>query len=313
LKSIKSISARSRIKECDRLKRSIKRVLVSMALVGLILSASCTSSKTPTITTSSLPEGTEGVTYSETLIARGGTPPYIWSTMGGELPIGLQLNPTSGVISGTPIIASNPSFVTFMATDNLKKIAFKQILMTVNPTTTATSTFSSTTTTATANSASVNSISGLSLSLSLDAANYKPGQDVYVTIEEHNTLNTDTVVPASNNWALDYLAMGGCGTNGDFVGIALFQGYYTASNKSFGEPLLFWNYNITTPCPTTTTPPNGFDFTPLDHKYADLDLKGYWTGNSRSAIFTNFKPGIYTVVAGDEWGALVFVHFTVKN
>jgi hypothetical protein len=51
----------------------------------------------------------------------------------------------------------------------------------------------------------------------------------------------------------------------------------------------------------------------LDQKYADLDLKGYWTGNSPSAAFTNFESGIYTVVAGDEWGALVFVHFTVTN
>jgi hypothetical protein len=203
--------------------------------------------------------------------------------------------------------------VTFQVTDNLKKIAFKQMLMAVNPTTTATSTFSTTTTSATINSASVNSISGLSLSLSLDSITYKPGQDVYITVEEYNTLNTDTIVPASNNWALDYLEMGGCGTNGGFVGIALFQGYYTADDKSLGEPLLFWNYNITTPCPTTITPPNGFDFTPLDQKYAELDLKGYWTGNSPSAAFTNFEPGIYTVVAGDEWGALVFVHFTVPN
>ena len=64
------------------------------------------------------------------------------------------------------------------------------------------------------NSASVNSISGLSLSLSLDSITYKAGQDVYITVEEHNTLNTDTIVPASNNWALDYLEMGGCRTNG---------------------------------------------------------------------------------------------------
>ena len=161
---------------------------------------------------------------------------------------------------------------------------------------------SSTTTTSTnSNSASVNSISGLSLSLSLDSITYNPGQDVYITVEEHNTLNTDTIVPASNNWALDYLEMGGCRTNGGFVGIALFQGYYTADNKSLGGPLLFWNYNITTPCQTIITPPDGFDFTPLDQKYAELDLKGYWTGNSPSAAFTNFEPGIYTVVAGDEW------------
>jgi hypothetical protein len=170
-----------------------------------------------------------------------------------------------------------------------------------------------TTTSSPANTASVNSISGLSLSLSLGSTTYKPGQDVYITVDEHNTLNTDIIVPASNNWSFDYLALGGCGTNGGFVGIALFHGYYTASNKSFGEPLLFWNYNTTTPCPSPTTPLNGFEFTPLDHKYADLDLKGYWTGVSRSAVFSSLEPGIYTVIADDEWGALVVLNFTISN
>lgn len=96
------------------MKSKIRFVWLSLALIGLILFTSCTPSKTPTITTNSLPEGTEGVAYSQALQVHGGTPPYIWSTMGGELPIGLQLNPTSGVISGTPMIASNPAFVTFM-------------------------------------------------------------------------------------------------------------------------------------------------------------------------------------------------------
>jgi hypothetical protein len=27
----------------------------------------------------------------------------------------------------------------------------------------------------------------------------------------------------------------------------------------------------------------------------------------------NFVTGVYTVVAGDEWGALVVLHFTVTN
>jgi len=255
-----------------------------------------------------LPEGTEGVAYSQTLKVHGGTPPYTWFAM-ATLPPGLRLDPLSGVILGTPLAGWGPAFVSFQVTDHTGMGSEKQLLITVNPTTVSTTT----TTSGRANSASISSISGLSLSLFLDSTTYKPGQNVYITIEEHNTLNTDTAVPASNNWALNYLAMGGCGTNGGFVGIALFQGYYTANDKTFGEPLLFWNYNITTPCPTTTTPPNGFDFTPLDQKYADLDLKGYWTGNSRSATFTNFEPGIYTVVAGDEWGALVLVHFTVKS
>ena len=90
------------------MKNRMKIFLLSLTLVGLILATSCASSKTPTITTNSLPEGTENVAYSHTLEVQGGSTPYIWSVSGGTLPIGLQLNPTSGVISGTPMIATNP-------------------------------------------------------------------------------------------------------------------------------------------------------------------------------------------------------------
>jgi hypothetical protein len=41
--------------------------------------------------------------------------------------------------------------------------------------------------------------------------------------------------------------------------------------------------------------------------------RGYWASNNIGAAFTLFEPGVYTVVAGDEWGALVFVHFTVSQ
>jgi hypothetical protein len=40
---------------------------------------------------------------------------------------------------------------------------------------------------------------------------------------------------------------------------------------------------------------------------------GYWASNNVGATFTNFEPGVYTVVGGDEWGALVVLHFTVSN
>ena len=45
----------------------------------------------------------------------------------------------------------------------------------------------------------------------------------------------------------------------------------------------------------------------------ELQLNGYWDGNPMEAVQDNFNPGVYTVVAGDEWGALVLVHFTVTN
>ena len=294
------------------MKKIIIIVSLTLALIGLILSTSCSASKTPTITTNSLPEGTESVAYSHTLEVQGGTPPYIWSVSGGTLPIGLQLNPTSGVISGTPMIATNPAFVTFMVTDSSKKIASKQILMTVNPTTTTTTTLSTTITSTATNSATVESIDGLSLTLFLDGTVFSPGQNVSLSIDEHNTLATENIVAPANYWADDGLAIGGCGTNGGFDGIAVMRGYYTAADKPLGGGLAFWNYSITTPCPSIP-PQSGIDFAPLDNKYTGVDLGGYWSDDNGKATFTTFEPGVYTVVAGDEWGALVFVHFTVTN
>jgi hypothetical protein len=64
------------------------------------------------ITTTSLPNGTFGVPYSEPLAATGGVAPYTWSLSSGSLPTGFTLS-TSGVISGTP---TNPPFGAFSFT-----------------------------------------------------------------------------------------------------------------------------------------------------------------------------------------------------
>jgi thermitase len=61
--------------------------------------------------TSPLPSGTLGVAYSTTLLATGGTTPYVWSVDGGQLSPGLGLNSASGEISGTPTTAGSFSFV----------------------------------------------------------------------------------------------------------------------------------------------------------------------------------------------------------
>ena len=48
-----------------------------------------------------LPSGTLNTSYAIALIATGGQAPYLWSVF-GALPTGLSLNPSTGVISGTP-------------------------------------------------------------------------------------------------------------------------------------------------------------------------------------------------------------------
>ena len=72
----------------------------------------------PEVTTSSLPDATEGVFYSATMMASGGVPPYDWSITTGALPAGLGLNATSGEISGTPTSSGNVAF-TATVTDNV--------------------------------------------------------------------------------------------------------------------------------------------------------------------------------------------------
>jgi hypothetical protein len=69
------------------------------------------------IATASLPEGTQGVAYSTTLTATGGTSPYNWTIESGSLPAGIGLNSSTGVIAGTPT-ASGTLNVTFRVTDS---------------------------------------------------------------------------------------------------------------------------------------------------------------------------------------------------
>ena len=69
------------------------------------------------VTTTSLPNGSPSVLYSATLSATGALPPYTWSITQGNLPSGLTLNATSGVISGTPTGPGTSSF-TVQASDS---------------------------------------------------------------------------------------------------------------------------------------------------------------------------------------------------
>ena len=69
-----------------------------------------------TIAPTSLPNGTTGTAYSQTVTASGGSAPYSYAVISGSLPTGLTLNAGTGAITGTPTVTGSFTF-TVQATD----------------------------------------------------------------------------------------------------------------------------------------------------------------------------------------------------
>lgn len=57
-----------------------------------------------------VPIGVKGQPYELALAATGGVIPYSWSVVSGSLPLGLSLQPSSGLINGTPSQTGNATF-----------------------------------------------------------------------------------------------------------------------------------------------------------------------------------------------------------
>ena len=86
------------------------------------------------ITTTILPSGHQWLSYSATLTATGGTPPYSnWQVVTGALPDGLTLDPNTGVISGVPTGIEPTETVTFtiQVSDSATRTATKTLSITI--------------------------------------------------------------------------------------------------------------------------------------------------------------------------------------
>ncbi len=94
-------------------------------------STSDSSTSDLTITTTSLPSGTVGISYSADIDASGGTDTYNWAISSGSLPAGLSLVhasclaypcQASATISGTPTAAGSSTFgITLMSKNSMSK------------------------------------------------------------------------------------------------------------------------------------------------------------------------------------------------
>lgn len=106
-----------------------------IAFIGFSWETAATTSLTLPVAT--LPAATGGSSYSQSLIATGGTPPYIWAIQSGALPPGLALDAVTGQVAGTATAAtwiySYPFSAYVRVTDAAKQTAYNVVSIKVNP------------------------------------------------------------------------------------------------------------------------------------------------------------------------------------
>lgn len=97
------------------------RILSAITGVSLdpnnwILKSATSTTYGMNIVTTDLPPATQFLSYTETLLAKGGSAPYKWKLQSGSLPNGLVLDTLTGVIFGIPTVKDSFDF-TIMVTD----------------------------------------------------------------------------------------------------------------------------------------------------------------------------------------------------
>jgi len=165
------------------------------------------------------------------------------------------------------------------------------------------------------------STGGLLIRLGLNSSRIGSGATVEINVSDYNPSPMEMNLSKGANWALDGLATGGCPSLYYPFGIAVFQGMYTSANVSQAVPLRIFPVVA---CPMIVMYITGYLFQPMSDNAMILpntavvpmatwiSVSGTYnmTGNQLNQLIP-FKPGTYTVVAGDEWGNLAFAYFVV--
>ena len=193
-------------------------------------------------------------------------------------------------------------------------------------TTTSTGASIATTTTGTSNA------NNLQLSLGIRS---NGGANITISAEETNLLSSENNVTAASNWSYpnsDLL----CGANepgGNFeagvyfpMEISVLQGNYEAGNYTSGTAMTMQSTGDEYACRGVVQAVQYYVFAPDSDNasfyfgstkeggysaFEELTTDGYLTGSGSTSEFRPFQPGTYTVLAEDEWGDVVLLHFTV--
>lgn len=179
--------------------------------------------------------------------------------------------------------------------------------------------------------------SGLELILAINSTRVRPNGTLALSVTELNTLSTTNNVSASSAWRMSKLGwLYICGPPGYIPhGIELFNGYYTLGNITTASPNVhFWG---SAPCPAASGLDVGkvtsyaFQAKSDEASYSAINIPSppptlpnpasmrysieIYAGTVNDVALNQISstPSTYTLVAGDEWGALVLVHFSVTQ
>jgi hypothetical protein len=161
---------------------------------------------------------------------------------------------------------------------------------------------------------------GLLLGLSLNQTVIEPGQTVGITVYEQNTLKVVNNVSAADKWPVNGLSVGPCGSLDMPFGIVVYHGHVSVLSVPGVQPLQLYEpgtYN----CPSISEV-SSYEFQPMSTELvgvppanvsSTIDAKGNWGPTFLQSSFSDFAPGIYTIIAGDEWGDVATLQFNVSS
>jgi len=176
-------------------------------------------------------------------------------------------------------------------------------------------------------SVTTESAGGLLLGLSMNETTIAPGQTIGITVYERNTFQKTNNVSASDGWPVSGLSVGPCGVTTMPMGIALYQGNWSMLTNSGAQPLQLYKPGPYY-CPAIMGGVRAYVFQPtsvqaqvigpcspnpcfISNMSSTIDARGYWS--TGLIQFSDFSPGVYTVVAGDEWGNVLLLRFEVGS
>jgi hypothetical protein len=198
------------------------------------------------------------------------------------------------------------------ATETVTSVSTSTVTSTTTPTSTQTSFLTGGILVPTSSASMLNPLTGLSLDLNLSVIN---NVQIVLTAYEFNTLDRIDNVSYGSSWpnaSLFQWTQTSCYDPG-MEGYEVLQGNYGSNNFTDGQALWLQPQNDQPQCglETTTTSNSSYIFQPLSARnILSETCVGYWIEDE---TYAQFAPGMYTVLAGDQWGQVAILHFVVAG